>query len=69
MLRSLVAAASILAVGSFVSISAQATPHSHATHAKRVHHHVVHQASEITSFSSSSAPAGLNVGVNHPPKK
>jgi hypothetical protein len=69
MLRSFVAVASILAVGSFVSIGAQATPYSHTSHAKRAHHHVAHQASEITSFSSSSAPAGLNVGVNHPPKK
>jgi len=67
MLRSLIATASIVAVGSFVSIGAQAAPASHTTHAKRAHHHVARQASEITSFSSSSA--GLNVGVNHPPKK
>jgi hypothetical protein len=69
MLRSLVAVASILAVGSFGFISAQATPASHTAHAKRAHHHVAHRSSEITSFSSSSAPAGLNIGVNHPPKK
>jgi hypothetical protein len=69
MLRSFFVVASILALGSFVAISAQASPTSHTTHVKRAHHHVAHQASEITSFSSSSAPAGLNVGVNHPPKK
>jgi hypothetical protein len=68
MRRSLIAAASIVAVGSFASVTAQAAT-SHATHAKRAHHHVTHHASEITSFSSSSAPATLNVGVNHPPKK
>jgi len=74
--------AAIVAVGSLASVNAQAAPTAsrtaikadgstvvvHQTYSKRTHHHAVHQTNEITSFSSSSAPAGLHVGVNHPPK-
>jgi hypothetical protein len=81
--KGLLTMASILAAGSLASINAQASPAmsrsaikaeslvvaAHYTHAKRTHHHAVRETNEITSFSSSSAPAGLNVGVNHPPKK
>jgi predicted lysophospholipase L1 biosynthesis ABC-type transport system permease subunit len=83
MLRSHLTIAAILAIGSLVSANAQAAPTAsrtaiaadssvvavhYTTHAKR-HHHVVRDSNEITSFSSSAAPAALNVGVNHPPKK
>jgi hypothetical protein len=80
MRKGLLTVASILAVGSFAFVSAQAAPTAsrtaitadsaivaaNYTHAKRTHHRAVRQTSEITSFSSSSA---LNVGVNHPAKK
>jgi hypothetical protein len=41
----------------------------HYTHVKHARRHGVRESHEITSFSSSTAPATLNVGVNHPPKK
>jgi hypothetical protein len=83
MLRALFTAASILAIGSFGAISAQAAPTAsraaiqldsalvavHYTHVKHARRHGVRESHEITSFSSSTAPATLNVGVNHPPKK
>lgn len=63
------AAVAVLSVGSLVSVAAQAAP----THHSRTIRHAIHHSSDITSFSSSSvvgaAPASLNVGVNHPPKK
>jgi hypothetical protein len=65
----------ILSAGSPVSVSVQAAGSTlHGAIAKSVHverttQRVVHPVSDITSFSSSSAPAGLNVGVNHPAKK
>jgi hypothetical protein len=67
MLRGLLTMASIVAIGSLVSVGAQAASTGHNARSKQTHRHAVHQAGEITSFSSSSAP--LNVGVNHPPKK
>jgi hypothetical protein len=66
------AAISILCAGSFVSIGAQAASHTTTVKSGKVvtmHHHNRATPSDITSFSSSSAPAGLNVGVNHPAKK
>jgi hypothetical protein len=54
---------SILAIGSLATVSAQ------AAHSKRIHRHATFQSGDITNFSSSSAPTGLNVGINHPPKK
>jgi hypothetical protein len=83
MLRAVFTAASILAVGSLGAISAQAAPTAsraaiqlddalvavHYTHVKHARRHGVRESHEITSFSSSTAPATLNVGVNHPPKK
>jgi hypothetical protein len=84
MRKGLLTMAAVLAVGSLASISVQAAPTAsrtaiaaessvvavHYAHSNRTHRHVVRQSGEITSFSSSSAaPAGLNVGVNHPAKK
>lgn len=62
------AALAMLSVGSMVSIGAQAATAHHA----RASRHVIHQSSDITSFSSSATLAAtpvLNVGVNHPAKK
>jgi hypothetical protein len=67
------ATVAILGAGSFASIGAQAA--SRATEAAKsgkvaaVHHRDRTTRSDITSFSSSSAPPALNVGVNHPSKK
>ena len=66
------AAISILCAGSLVSIGAQAASRTTAAKSGKVatvHHHNRTAQSDITSFSSSSAPAALNVGVNHPAKK
>jgi hypothetical protein len=66
------AALSILCAGSFVSIGAQAASHATAAKSGKVveaRHHNRTTQNDITSFSSSSAPAGHNVGVNHPAKK
>jgi hypothetical protein len=62
--------APMLAIGSlaFVTEPASAASHGYAHSKPAPHHHVARDAGEITNFSSSS-PAGLNVGVNHPPKK
>ncbi len=59
------AAIAVIAAGSLASVGALAS--TVAKHHKANHRHVTQQASDITSFSSSSA--GLHVGVNHPPKK
>jgi hypothetical protein len=63
----------ILGVGSFMSIGAQAasrtTEVAKSGKVAAAHHRDRTTRSDITSFSSSSAPAALNVGVNHPSKK
>jgi hypothetical protein len=64
------ATVAILCAGSLASISAQAAPRTTAAKSGKavtVQHRTAR--SDITSFSSSSAPAALNVGVNHPAKK
>jgi hypothetical protein len=70
------AAIAILCAGSLASIEAQAgaittqatatSRHVAALHPRHHTRHATQPGSDITSFSSSSAP---NVGVNHPPKK
>jgi hypothetical protein len=62
------ATVAILCAGSLAPISAQAAPAKSGKVAV-VHHRDRTARSDITSFSSSSAPAALNVGVNHPAKK
>jgi hypothetical protein len=65
------ATVAILCAGSLASISAQAAPRTTAAKSAKAAVTVQHRTarSDITSFSSSSAPAALNVGVNHPAKK
>jgi hypothetical protein len=66
------AAISILCSGSLVSIDARAASRTTAAKSGKVvaaHQHNRTTQSDITSFSSSSAPSALNVGVNHPAKK
>jgi hypothetical protein len=67
------AAVAILGAGSFVSIDAQAASRTSdvakSGKVAAIHRRDRTTRSDITSFSSSSAPAAFNVGVNHPSKK
>lgn len=59
------ASAAILA-GSLACVEAAPASSTGARH-RHVHRSLVQPVSDITSFSSSSAP--LHLGVNHPPKR
>ncbi len=62
------AAVAVLSAGLVASFGAPAV----TTHHARANRHVIHQSTDITSFSSSARVAStpvLNVGINHPAKK